>query len=110
MGRKHRVWDNALEDDPGAGLINLIDVWVAFSFALILALISYLYQANILTPSDDADAAAALMEHLKDPKKIPRFRSTDASLSGEGARLGIAYQLRSGEVVYVPDASSSNEK
>jgi len=28
---------------------------------------------------------------------------TKDPLSGEGARLGVAYRLKSGEVVYVPD-------
>ena len=34
---------------------------------------------------------------------LEHFRSTDESLGGHGTRLGTAYKLANGEVVYVPD-------
>ena len=39
MIRKRRCWEAVGEDDPGAGLLNLFDVWIAFSVALLLALL-----------------------------------------------------------------------
>jgi hypothetical protein len=43
------------------------------------------------------------MELLQKTMKAPRFRPTNASMNGEGTRLGTAYRLKTGEVVYVPD-------
>jgi hypothetical protein len=104
MIRKPRRWDAIIEDDPGAGLLNLFDVWIAFSVALLLALFSYLHSATPRTDSGhDTGSATAAMEPLRKAMKAPRFRPTQAPLTGEGTRLGTAYRLKTGEVVYVPD-------
>ena len=105
MNRKPRRWEAILEDDPGAGLMNLFDVWIAFSVALLLALFGYLQNAPARSPSECEDGApiAAMETTLDAMAKAPRFRPSSASLTGNGTRLGIAYRLQSGEVVYVPE-------
>ena len=104
MIRKPRRWDAVCEDDPGAGLLNLFDVWIAFSVALLLALFGYLQNSPPRSQSSsDAGSITAVKELLRNSKKVPRFRPTNAPLTGEGTRLGTAYRLRNGEVVYVPD-------
>ena len=102
MNRKPRRWDAISEDDPGAGLLNLLDVWVAFSVALLLALFGYLQNARTHTETataPDRIPVAALQKALK----MPHFRPVQDQLTGEGKRLGMAYQLASGDVVYVPE-------
>lgn len=37
--------------------------------------------------------------------KIEKYRATSLELGGEGEKLGTAYRLKSGEVVYVPEGS-----
>ena len=104
MARKARRWDAVCDDDPGGGLINLIDVWIAFSVALLLALFSYMKNNPPQSPAaDQAGTPAPLTEALKNPQKTPHFRPVNTPLSGQGTRLGTAYQLENGEVVYVPD-------
>ena len=39
---RRRAWDDVIEDDPGASLLNLFDVWIAFAVALLLAMVSYM--------------------------------------------------------------------
>ena len=41
MASKRRRWDHAVEDDPLTGLVNLFDLWMVFSIALLLALVSH---------------------------------------------------------------------
>ena len=36
-------------------------------------------------------------------RKLEHYRITPRTLGGEGQRLGTAYRLKTGEVVYVPD-------
>ena len=36
-------------------------------------------------------------------KKLPHYRVSRDELSGDGVRLGTAYRLKTGDVVYVPD-------
>ena len=47
MLRKKRHWDELMEDDPAAGLLNLFDVWIAFAAALLLATVSYYSKAGL---------------------------------------------------------------
>jgi hypothetical protein len=104
MIRKHRCWETVGEDDPGAGLLNLFDVWIAFSVALLLALVTYLQRPDVLArAAENGRATPAEVEQLAQAKKIPHYRPTNAPLTGAGTRLGTAYQLANGEVVYVPD-------
>ena len=107
MIRKQRCWDAVCEDEPTAGLLNLFDVWIAFSVALLVALVGYLQSAAAPAPrAGDAGAAPATLESLASIQKIPRFRPTNSPLTGEGVRLGTAYRLKSGEVVYVPETNA----
>lgn len=106
MNGKPRRWDLLADEDPAAGLLNLFDVWIAFSVALLLALFSYLHAAPPAGPAPAVGetAAALRMDVLKDPVQVPHFRPTRAALTGQGMRLGTAYRLASGDIVYVPDA------
>ena len=40
---------------------------------------------------------------VKKKNKITRYKSEKSTGSGRGRRVGIAYQLESGEVIYVPE-------
>lgn len=102
---KKRSWDNLFEDDPAAGLLNLFDVWIVFSVALLLALFTFMKHA-----SHDGAAASSAVESPTEQlekafKKAPHFRPTQSPMTGDGTRLGVAYRLQSGEVVYVPDVT-----
>lgn len=101
---KKRLWDDSEGDDPATGLINLFDVWIAFAVALLLAVVSYF---NLPKPATAADAQAdksPTAEAIDAARmKVERFQESTASKSGEGERLGTAYRLKSGEIIYVRD-------
>lgn len=112
MLRKRRRWDEVFEEDPAAGLLNLFDVWIAFAAALLLALVSYWNVPELFNAKSDVvvvkNPGQANMEIIrKQGVKLERYRATDQKLTGEGHRLGTAYRLVSGEVVYVPESDSS---
>ena len=88
MGRKCRRWHWTADDDPLSGMANMFDLWVVFAVALLLALVSR------------AGRQGAPFEEMT---KLDRFTVGDDRLTGAGERLGTAYRLQSGEVVYVPD-------
>jgi hypothetical protein len=107
MRNKKRRWDAAVEEDPLAGLVNLFDLWMVFSIALLLALVSYLRLPELLSqPSVAASTTAdnSPTDALsRDAQKLDHYRVSNEKLTGEGHRLGTAYRLQTGEVVYVPD-------
>ena len=104
MSDKRRRWDRLVEDDPLAGLINLFDVWMVFSIALLLALVACLNKLPQSNPANGAQAASAAAEAVSNrSQKLPHYRASRDEMSGEGVRLGTAYRLKSGDVVYVPE-------
>lgn len=106
MLRKPRRWDGE-SDDPTSGLVNLFDVWMVFAVALLLALV----EAGAIRAVDSSPATTESPGRLElvEPRKrrVDRMQITHDRLAGEGERLGIAYRLKSGEVVYVPEAPAA---
>ena len=43
---------------------------------------------------------------MKKGVKIERLRMTEEEVGGSGKRLGVAYRLPNGEVVYIPETST----
>ena len=106
--RRRRKWEEIGDEDPAAGLLNLFDVWIAFAVALLLSMVGYLGMPEMMSTKTDVtlvkNPGAADMEIIqKKGVKIERYRATNDELKGQGKKLGTAYQLQSGEVVYVPE-------
>lgn len=87
---------------------NLFDVAMVFAVALILAMFTALSVPELLTSEDEItivrSAGRPDMEIIiKKGVEIERYRMTDEYIGGNGRRLGVAYLLPNGEVVYVPE-------
>jgi hypothetical protein len=96
------------DDDPLAGIANLFDVSVAFIVALLIALFGLFSAGKLLDPSSDVtivqqSSSGDMRIVRKKGTAITVQKVTDKSMSGEGTRLGTAYQLANGQVVYVPE-------
>lgn len=113
---KHRYGDKGPisvgDEDALAGVANLFDVSVAFIVALIIALFSVLSVSELLDPESsitlvkmNSDGTMEIIS--KDREEINVQRVTDQTLSGQGTRLGVAYELPDGQVVYVPESEDS---
>lgn len=111
--RQRRKWD-ATDDDPTAGLINLFDIWMVFAVALLLALIG---AGAARVPGSDSRVETTVLSTReqdleiirRDGVKVSKMKVTRDTLSGDGERLGTAYRLKSGEVVYVPEPRSEEK-
>ncbi len=104
------------DEDPLAGIANLFDVSVAFIVALLVALFGAFSAGRLLDPASDVtvmvqSASGETQIIRKQGAEITVQKVTDRSMSGEGTRLGTAYRLANGQVVYVPeeDAPASTE-
>jgi hypothetical protein len=94
-------------------MINLFDVSMALVVALILAAAGGGSLAEIAAHMSQKDVTIVTnpgqpdMEMIvKRGNKIERLRASDEQGWGRGLRLGTAYRLESGEVIYVPDGSA----
>ena len=107
--RAHRRLLNLADEDPLSGMANLFDTGMVFAVAILLSLVG---SSQIPKPLSAEGQSAAIrksgtpaLEVLRRKgTMIERFRVSEEILGGEGERLGTAYRLKSGEVVYVPDA------
>jgi hypothetical protein len=96
------------DEDPLAGIANLFDVSVAFIVALLIALFGLFSAGKLLDPSSDVtivqqSSSGEMRIVQKKGTAITVQKVSDRSMSGEGTRLGTAYRLANGQVVYVPD-------
>jgi hypothetical protein len=103
------------DEDPLAGIANLFDVSVAFIVALLIALFALFSAGTFL----DKDSEITLVKQTasgeteiitKKGTEIKVQKVTDKTLSGQGTRLGTAYRLANGQVVYVPEESTPSDQ
>ena len=99
------------DDDPLTGLANLFDLGMVFAVALLLAMVTYYSLPELLADKQDVtiikNPGTKSMELIrKKGKDIEHLKITTKEIGGEGERLGTAYRLKSGEVVYVPETTT----
>lgn len=107
--------EGSWQEDPLSGVANLFDISLAFIVAMVVALYSMMGTPSFLDPNTSwtmtRTAADGRMEIVrKDGKTIKVEKVSDRKLSGDGDRLGIAYRLPDGKVVYVPEAEVGTAK
>lgn len=96
-------------DDPMSSLANLFDVSMVFAVALMVAMVSFMKMSEMLTQNDVTivkNPGQKNMEIIKkDGKKIEKFKASEITSQGEGAgrKVGTAYELENGEIVYIPE-------
>lgn len=88
-----------LKEDPFALLINFVDCSLVFALGFMVALL-----AKPAAPAGQ-EGQPAPRENVAGEVRRDRMRPTADTASGEGVRLGTAYRLANGDVVYVPDPS-----
>ncbi len=108
--RRHRTrLHRSEENDPMSVVSNLFDVAMVFAVALMVALVSRYNMTEMFSQEDFTmvkNPGKADMEIItKKGNKINRYtpsESTDLA-SNKGRRVGIAYQLDNGDIIYVPE-------
>lgn len=100
---------NREDFDPMATVSNLFDVAMVFAVALMVALVSR-YNMNEIFSKEDftmvKNPGTEQMEIItKKGEKIETYKASDEQESSgdRGRKVGTAYQLESGEIIYVPD-------
>jgi hypothetical protein len=104
--RRFALEGEALED-PIAGVANLFDASIVFIVSMMIALFMAYNMMDLLDPTSEVtmvkkNAKGEMEIVTKRGKEIKVSKVTDEKLSGRGERLGTAYKLPDGRVVYVP--------
>jgi hypothetical protein len=100
------------EDDPMSGVANLFDVAMVFAIALLMALVISYNIPELLTP----EASVTIVKNPGDPNmqiiiknmdQIQILNMTDKIAGGQRTKMGTAYRLENGMVVYVPENATA---
>jgi hypothetical protein len=101
--------DDIAEEDPLAGIANLFDVSVVFIVGLMITLFSVYRIGDLM----DAQSEVTMVKTnakgereiiVKKGPTITAYKVSGKTATGEGERLGTAYRLANGQVIYVPEA------
>lgn len=97
------------DTDPLSVVVNLFDVAMVFAVALMVAMVMHMGMTEVFTDRDFTivkNPGADNMEIItKEGDRIDRYTpSPEQSAEGRrGKKVGIAYELENGEIIYVPE-------
>lgn len=110
MARKRRLLQDGEDHDPLAVLTNLFDIAMVFAVALMVALVTRFDMTEVFSKEDFTmvkNPGTEQMEIItKKGDKIEKYTPSEEqtnSNNSRGKRVGAAYQLESGEIIYVPE-------
>ena len=101
--------DSLFDDDPMAGMVNLFDISMVFAVALMVAMVVNFRMTEIFTQEDVTMVKNPGQENMevvvKKGKQITQYKASENSGQGQGQgkRIGVAYELENGEIIYIPE-------
>lgn len=109
--KRRRRFNSAAEDtDPMSVVGNLFDVAMVFAVALMVALVGRYSMTELFSQEDFTIVKNPGKDNMeiitKEGEKINRYTPSDdqsASDSPRGRKVGTAYELENGEIIYIPD-------
>ena len=109
--RRRPLLDDSDEDDPILSVVNLIDVFLVIIAALLLAV------AQSPTNPFTAEQVTVIKNPgkenmeviIKDGTKVEHYKASGEIGEGQGAKAGVAYKMKDGSMVYVPEAGLAQE-
>ena len=107
--KRNKLLNGGDDENPMATVANLFDVAMVFAVALIVALVSRFNMTELLGAEDFTmikNPGQDDMEIItREGQEIRRYTpSEDQESSGKrGRRVGVAYELENGEIIYVPE-------
>lgn len=109
--RQRRISKFSREEDvdPLSVIVNLFDVAMVFAVALMVAMVMHMNMTEVFTQEDYTIVKNPGKDNMeiitKEGNKIEKYTpSQDQSSSQKkGKKVGIAYELENGEIIYVPE-------
>jgi hypothetical protein len=103
------------EEDPLSGVANLFDVSVVFIVGLMITLFSVFRMSDLVDSKSEVtmvktDAQGQQEIIVKKGTKITAYKVTGKTAAGDGERLGTAYRLSNGQIIYVPEGNDAANK
>lgn len=95
------------DSDPLSGMANLFDLAMVFAVALMVAMVVNFQMTEFLTGEDVTIVKNPGTEDMeiivKKGREIERYTGSEETGAGKGRRVGTAYELENGQIIYVPE-------
>lgn len=108
--KRHRLIGGNDDADPMSVVSNLFDVAMVFAVALMVALVTRYNMTEMFSQEDFTMVKNPGKENMeiitKEGEKINRYtpsENQDEKSGKRGKKVGIAYELENGEIIYVPE-------
>jgi hypothetical protein len=100
--------EEPIEEDPLAGIANLFDVSVVFIVGLMITLFSVYRMSDLVDANSEVTMVKTNAQGqreiiVKKGTKITAYKVSGKTTTGDGERLGTAYRLANGQIIYVPE-------
>ncbi|MFV0470476.1 MAG: DUF2149 domain-containing protein [Paludibacteraceae bacterium] len=95
--------------DPLSVVVNLFDVAMVFAVALMVSMVMHLNMTEVFTKEDFTIVKNPGKENMeiitKEGNKINKYTPSEqqSNEGSKGRKVGIAYELENGEIIYVPE-------
>ena len=104
---KRRLLRKEEDSDPMSVVSNLFDVAMVFAVALMVALVSRYNMTEMFSQEDFTMVKNPGKENMeiitKEGQKINKYTPSENQDTKKGKKVGIAYELDNGEIIYVPE-------
>jgi hypothetical protein len=107
--KRNKILHSSDDDTPMATVANLFDIAMVFAVALMVALVTHFNMTEVFSKEDYTIVKNPGKENMeiisKEGQHIKRYiPSANQQLSRKkGKRVGVAYELENGEIIYVPE-------
>ncbi len=98
------------DGDPLSVVANLFDVGMVFAVALMVAMVINMNMTEIFSQEDFTIVKNPGKENMeiitKEGQQINKYTPSDetqSSSQNKGRRVGVAYEMENGEVIYIPE-------
>ncbi|MGM5631904.1 DUF2149 domain-containing protein [Apibacter raozihei] len=110
MRRPRRINKFSKEEDtdPLSVVVNLFDVAMVFAVALMVAMVMNLNMTEVFSKEDFTVVKNPGKDNMeiitKEGNKINKYTPSQEKSSGKkGKKVGIAYEMENGEIIYIPE-------
>lgn len=98
------------DEDPLSVIVNMFDVAMVFAVSLMVAMVMHMNMTEIFGKEDftivknpGKDNMEIITKEGKQIKKFTPKEEQNSSSKSKGKRVGVAYELENGEIIYVPE-------
>lgn len=108
--RRKSMLDSDSDEDPLTVIVNMFDVAMVFAVSLMVAMVMHMNMTEIFGKEDftivknpGKDNMEIITKEGKQIKKFTPKEEQNNSSKSKGKRVGVAYELENGEIIYVPE-------